>query len=87
MSEGCPFAEGLSAAGQLVWPPGTQTGRALWPGQREAEPGLQDITTFPRGSRGRCVHGWTGAHEDLGSVRKVTGLGEQGKRVQEEGRI
>lgn len=40
-----------------------------------------------RGRRGRRVDGWTGAHEDLGSVRKVAGLGEQGKMVQEEGRI
>jgi hypothetical protein len=33
------------------------------------------------------VDGWTGAHEDLGSVRKVAGLGKQGEMVQEEGRI
>jgi len=43
--------------------------------------------TFSRGCRGRRVDGWTGAHEDLGSVRKVAGLGKQGEMVQEEGRI
>ena len=31
-----------------------------------------------------CVDGWTGAHEDLWSVRKVAGLGKQGEMVQEE---